>query len=330
VIMAPQMAEAVKRYRAIILPGSPLMDQATADRLRAFVTAGGTVITVQPFAMVDRWGASLPDKPGYGLAKLLATPNAEKLAAANGVPEIVVNRVGTGQAVTIAASVGGAFINGKAAGLPKALAGILERAKVLPRLRISCAGAVTPDASLLADRGNRLLVVAAQGSRASATISAEDVRVTIPGAMPKAVFTFPATATTDVTVRSGPVALKATAAEGACVLELGAVSSALPVLLTDGSGPLLSLALPATAKAGTETVLQVTCHNPSATALTGTIELRAAGLTAKAPITVPAWGAVTVPLAFTPATATGRLPIGAVLRTVAGETVAIPVDLAVQ
>lgn len=330
VIMAAQIEVAVKRYRAIVLPGSPLMDQATADRLRAFVTAGGTVIAVQPFAVVDRWGAALPDKPGCGLAKIMATENAEKLAAANGVPEIVVNRVGKGQAVTIAASVGNAFINGKATGLPKALAGLLERAKVLPHLRISCAGAVTPDAALLANNGNRLLVVAAQGSRASATIAAENVKVSIPGALPKAVFTFPATATADGTVRSGPVALKAQSVEGACVLELGAVSSALPVLLTDGSGPLLSLALPATAKTNEATTLQVTCHNPSATALSGTIELRATGLTASAPVTVPAWGAVTVPLEFTPVAAAVRLPVGAVLRTASGETAAIPVDLAIQ
>jgi hypothetical protein len=330
VIMAAQMEAAVKRYRAILLPGSPLMDQATADRLRAFVTAGGTVIAIQPFAVVDRWGAALPDKPGCGLAKIMATPNAEKLAAANGVPEIVINRVGTGQAVTIAASVGNAFINGKAAGLPKALAGILERAKVLPHLRIRCAGAVTPDASLLVDGGNRLLVVAAQGSRASATIAATDVQVTIPGAMPKAVFAFPATATANGTARSGPVVLKAREADGACVLELGSISGALPVLLTNGSGPLLALTLPETAKAGEATTLQVTCHNPSATALSGTIELRVTGLTASAPVEVPAWGEVTVPLAFTPAAATARLPVGAVLRTAAGETRAIPVDLTVK
>ena len=40
----------------------------------------------------------------------------------------------------------------------EAMVRLLERAKVLPRLRISCAGTVTPDASLLANNGNRLLV----------------------------------------------------------------------------------------------------------------------------------------------------------------------------
>ncbi len=326
VILAAQLPEVVKRYRAIVLPAAPAMDQTTADLLRTFVADGGTLIAVAPFATVDRWGAAVPATPGFGLAGLLAAPSSEVIAAADGVPAIGAN----GRAALITAPVGGAYLSGSAAGLPQALAGILGRGAIRPSLNITCTGAMRPDAALLESGGDRLLVVAAQGSQASATIPADAVRITLRGAVPPAVFAFPATAVADGVVRSGPVALHPDVDGDSFTLALGRITSAVPVLMTSNAFPLVSLELPATAKVGTAVVLQVICHNPAPGRVTGTVELRVAGLAASEPVSIPAWGSVTVPLRFTPVSTASRLPVGAVMRTAMGELLAIPVDLTVE
>lgn len=334
VVMAAQLATAVTRYRALILPASPLMDQATADRLTAFVSAGGTLITVAPFAIANRWGEPSLTVPACGLNELFPINLAGVLPALGGIPTIAFAEHGAGRSAAIAGAVGNAYLGGGAPGLPQVLAGILARGQVLPALRLTCAGAVPPDAALLASTGaggNRLLVVAAQGDRAGATRTATSVAVEIPGAMPHAVFVCPPTAISDGVVRSGPRSLPATPVAGGCRLELGTVTSALPVLLCGTSTPLLGLEMPARVKVGSPVSVVVTCYNPSAAAMAVSVELRATGATAAATaVRIPAYGQAAVPLTFTPTAATPRLCVTAVLRSGASETVAVPVDLAVE
>jgi hypothetical protein len=326
VIMAAQLPEVAARYRALILPASPLMDQATADRLRGFAEAGGTLVAVAPFAEVDRWGAPLATRPEF-----IATGGGEQLPAKDGVPAIAIDRIGNGRAALLGGAVGGAYLAGKAAGLPQALAGVLARGDLLPRLRITGDGDIRPDASLLANDANRLLVVAAQGSQASATSAAVNTRIEIPGAMPKAVFAFPATAVADDRVRSGPVALTPTATADGCALDLGTIRGALPILLATDAAPLLALETTATVAPGSATTLRVICSNPSDRAVDGTVELRMAGATPTAmPVRIPAWSSVNVDLPLTAPAATPRLPLGAALRVGTAEISTIPVDIEVR
>jgi hypothetical protein len=306
------------------------MDQATADRLMAFVTGGGTLITVAPFATVDRWGAPSPVVPGFGLDTVISAANAEQLPANGGVPAIRITSSGTGRVAAIASTVGNAYLTGKAFGLPKALAGILERGHVLPTLSLTYAGDVPPDASLLSSGANRLLVVAAQGNRNSATLTATMVTVEIPGDMPKSAFTCPPTSIIDGIVTSGPRLLKTTPIAGGCHIDLGTISSALPVLLCESSLPLLGLEMPCKAQAGSAVTLAVTCHNPSASEVAGTVDLRASGLSGSVAVRIPAYGQSTAKLVFTPRMVTPRMVITAVLISGGIETVAVPVDLAVE
>jgi hypothetical protein len=330
VVMAAQLPKVAARYRAIILPASPLMDQATADRLAAFAIAGGTLITVGPFATVDRWGAPSPVVPGFGLDAVISTAKAEALPANGGVPAISISSAGAGRVATITSPVGNAYLAGKAAGLPKALAGILERGHVLPALRLTCAGDVPPDASLLSAGANRILVVAAQGNRTSATLTATMVAVEIPGDMPKAAFTFPPTTISDGLVTSGPRPLQPTPVAGGCHIDLGTISSALPVLLCESSPPLLALEMPSKVPSGSAVTLLVTCYNPSASAVAGSVDLRATGLSGSVAVQIPAYGQATAKLVFMPHQATPRLAITAALRSGGSETVAVPVDLTVE
>jgi hypothetical protein len=330
VIMAAQLPAAAARYRAIILPASPLMDQATATRLTSFVTAGGTLVTVAPFATTDRWGAPSAVVPGYGLDALVSAANAEHVPANGGIPAISITSAGAGHLAALAGPVGHAYLDGNAAGLPKALAGILERGHVLPALHLTSAGDVPPDASLLSAGGNRVLVVAAQGNRTSATLTATMVAVEIPGIMPKSAFAFYPTATSGGLVTSGPRPLKPTPVAGGCRLELGTISSALPVLLCESSPPLLGLSMPSKAPTGSAVTLEVTCYNPSASEVAGTMDLRASGLSASVAVQIPAFGQTTAKLVFTPRAAIPRMAVTAVLRSGASETVAVPIDLAVE
>ncbi|MCK6491593.1 MAG: beta-galactosidase, partial [Planctomycetes bacterium] len=106
VIQAAQLPAAAGRYRALVLPAMPLIDDATADLLRRFAAGGGTVLASAPFAARDRWGAPLAGSPACGLTR----PAGEALGAAH--------------------------LAGQAAGLPAALAADLAAAGVLPALRL--------------------------------------------------------------------------------------------------------------------------------------------------------------------------------------------------
>jgi hypothetical protein len=246
------------------------------------------------------------------------------------VPAITISSIGSGRIAAIAGAVGNAYLGGGAAGLPAALAGILERGHVLPALHLTCAGAVPPDASLLAAGANRLLVVAAQGNRTSATLTATMVAVEIPGEMPKAAFSCPPTSVAAGVVTSGPRPLQATPVAGGCRVELGTISSALPVLLCASASPLLALEMPAKAPAGSPVTLSVTCYNPSPSELAGSVELRASGATASVAVQIPAYGQAVAKLVFTPRQATPRMAVTAALRSAGVETIAVPVDLAVE
>jgi hypothetical protein len=327
VVMAAQLSSITSRYRVIILPACPLMDDATAARLKAFVQEGGTLIAVGPFAAADRWGASVPTVPGFGFNEGASATGAEHRAAGDGVPATTVTSLGQGHLLLISAPMFGAYLAGQAPGLPPLLAGILARARIAPSLHIVNAGAARPDTSLLVHGSNRLLVIAAQGDRTTATLAATRVVVEVPGAMPKAVFAFPPTRVDHGMARSGPIAVTPTATTGGCSLELGTITSALPVLLCDASSPLIALEMPATIAAGAATTLTVTCYNPSSMALSGTIDLQASGLSGSTAVTIPAWGTATASLAVTIPAATPRLAIGAVLHVGAGETVALPIDV---
>jgi len=156
------------------------------------------------------------------------------------------------------------------------------------------------------------------------------VAVEVPGDMPKAAFAFPPTASSDGTVTSGPRPLAPIAIAGGCRLDLGSISSALPVLLCESSTPLLALAMPGRAAAGAAVTLTVTCYNPSAAEVAGSVELRAKGVSGSAAVRIPAYGQASAALVFTPPAATPRMAITAVLRSGGSETLAIPVDLAVE
>jgi hypothetical protein len=329
VIESAQLPAVTARYQAIILPAAPLMDQATADRLRDFVSAGGTLITQAPFAAYDRWGAALPTAPGFGLAGS-PTANVEEVPAEGGLPTRRSTPLGRGRTVVFAGAVGSAFLDGHAPALPAVLARSVAASGIAPRLRVQTTAAVVPDACLLDAGDDRLLVVTVHGEKGRAAAPATGVLVALPGYRPTAAFAFPATTERDGVVRSGPQPVALAAAADGCALTLGTVSGALPVLLTAGHAPLLSLELPATATASTTVTLAVTCHNPSATALSGTLDLVFPGQSTSAPVSVAPWGQQRVTLQFTTPATGERLPIGATLRSPSCTVTAIPVDLRVH
>ena len=330
VIMNAQLPAVASHYRALILPASPMMDIATAQRLRTYVNQGGTVIATAPFAALDRWGAPLPTTPGCGLDQLIGGTSSEMTAAENGIPAISTWTRGTGHTALIPTPTGAAYLGGSATGLPKAIAGLLARAHVSSSVQVTCTGNILPDTTVLSDGTNRLLVVAVQSNKGNAASTADNVQIKIVGAVPKAAFAFPATAITDGVVRSGPIAVPMVAIAGGCAVKLGTVSSALPVLLAVNAGPLLSLAAPAQVTAGAKVALQVTCHNPSNVELRGSIALRQADLHASSPVVIPARASASVTLEFIAPAATARLPLSAVLTSAMGDVVAIPIDIEVR
>jgi len=339
VVFAAQLrAGAARSYRAIIVPAAPLMDAELAENLRAFVTAGGTLMASAGIAEADRWGAPAGSEPAFGLdalfgasasaggaasgsitdapggtpgvsvsaPQLLVAHQAEVLGhLATGSPGITRNRVGTGQAILIAGAAGGGYLGG-APGLAPLLAGILLQAGIPAPLALSDAARTHPDAAILDDAaGNHLVVVAAQGARGSAAVAADAVTVGLPGATSDgihAAFAFPGTSEAGGMVTSGPRALAISASGSGCTLALGTVSSAVPVLLAHDAGPLLSLATRGRAAAGSSAQLSVTVWNPSPTPLSGTLDLDpSAGSIAAipaVPVTVAPFGSTVVQLSL--------------------------------
>ena len=332
VVELAQLPAMVARYKAIVLPAAPLSDQKTADLLRGFVEHGGTLIACAPFAARDRWAGELPLVPGDGLDGLFT---GMPQAAANGLPGMRETAVGPGRTLLFDRAVGASHLAGQAARLPVELARCLGIAGIQAtwRIRGDAANPHQPDVSVLTAGDDRLVAVTVQGEAGKAAVPATGVVVELPGYRPTAAFTFPATGSPAAgagVTRSGPVPLKVTLSSDGCSLALGTISGALPVLLTNGHGPLLALELPTNAAANSSTMLTVTCHNPSANMLSGTIELVFAGQTASTQVTVAAWGAqrVTLPIAV-PASG-ARLPVSARLQSASGTVSAIPVDLHVQ
>lgn len=327
VIEAAQLPAAAARYRALILPDAAVMDQAQADRLRAYIAGGGTVIASEPFAAVDRWGADLDAKPGFGLAAL-AGADAVARPARDGVPALRLAQ--GGHLALFAAAPGAAHLTGSAAGLPAALAEVLAQSGVRPGWTATCTGLTPPDVSLLTSGDDRLLVIAAQGDHGGAVTAARGVRIALPATRARQAFAVRPTAVSGGIVRSGPEALPVQADAAGCALEVGDVASALPVLLTSGRGPLLGLEAPAEMSAGSAATLTVVVHNPSDALLIGSVALRAAGLSGEVPVRVEAWGSARVALPLTPPEACARLALGAALRCAGTTTLAVPVDVTVR
>lgn len=325
VIEMAQLPAVSGRYRALILPDAAIADQELADRLRAQV-ATGIVVASEPFAAVDRWGADLAIRPGYGLAEL-AGGGTERSAGA-GVP--VLRLAQGGRLALFTSPPGAAHLAGGAPGLPAALAGILDGAGVAAAWSLSCTGAPPPDVSLLASGDDRLLVVAAQGGEGRPLAVARNVRVGLPGMHPRQAFAFRPTAVVAGIVRSGPEVVAVGSDTSGCTVELGDIASAVPVLLTSGRGPLISLEASAKLIAGTAATLAVTVHNPSGSPLSGTIALRAAGMTSEAPVQVGAWSAVRIDLPLMPSGPAPRLVLGAALQSAGTTTLAVPLDVTVH
>ncbi|MBN8523916.1 MAG: beta-galactosidase [Planctomycetes bacterium] len=327
VIQAAQLPASAARYRALILPDAAIADQDLADRLRAYVTGGGTVIASEPFAAVDRWGAEVDARPGFGLAVLLGT-DAVARAARDGVPAM---RLAQGGRLALFASAPGAtHLTGSAPGLPAALVEVLAQAGVRPGWTVASSRMPVPDVSLLAADDDRLVVVAAQGGQGGPIRNASGVRITIPGVRPRQVFAFRPTAGSGGIVRSGPEIMPAQMDAAGCTIDAGEITSALPLLLTAGCGPLLALIAPAELTAGIAADVTVIVHNPSDAPLTGRIALRAPGQGGETAVRVEPWSSARVALPVTPAEASPRYPLGAELRRGDASILAVPVDCVVR
>lgn len=127
-----------KQYKALFLSTPILSDQALATQLSDFVTNGGLLVVEAPFAERDRWGRELPEKPGFGLDKVLGIRGIHPDSAesgeikstdgtfqaakrtqfdlagatvigtfADGKPAIALHKFGKGTAIYIAAEVSG-------------------------------------------------------------------------------------------------------------------------------------------------------------------------------------------------------------------------------
>lgn len=211
------------------------------------------------------------------------------------------------------------------------MAAALRAAGVVPAVQTVAAGTPSLDVSLLADRGNRLLTAAVQFANCRPIVPATGVKVSVPDIVPAAAFAFPATAVAGDVVRSGPVKVFWEKNDSGCTVELGTVKSALPVLLVQNDcQPLLALAVPAKVKSGADTVLTVTCHNPAAADISGTLTLTAPGVKTSAPVQIPAWGSAEVKLTFAAPAAAPRLPLQVKLTAEKTAVDAIPVNITVE
>lgn len=325
VILGAQLPQITQRYRAIILPASTLIDASTLELLCKFVADGGTLIAFEPFAEMTRWGAPY-DLKADRLAKALLAAKQD-LEDSTGTSATEQQKSGAGRFVLLPADSGQRYLSNPLDSLPAKFATLLAGGGVTPAVKLGCNGTNRPDVSLLVGGSDRLIVVAGQSNHAAPIVPVDEVTLEVVGVAPKAVFAFPPTCVNGGIVSSGPRELVFENSDAGCRVTVGRLESALPLLLTTGRPPLLSLAMPAQAKCGEKVSLSVTCHNPSDTEINGAVELQATGLSVRATVKVPAWGRTDVVLDFVAPAETMRLPVGAKLTTERVEVKATPVDL---
>ncbi|MFZ2658056.1 MAG: beta-galactosidase trimerization domain-containing protein, partial [Victivallales bacterium] len=377
VIFSAQMRDSVaKQYKAIVFPSRMLMNAEKAQTLKEYVQYGGIVIADASFAILDRWGKPSDYMPNSGLNQLFGVNYDRKSEAItsgaisfqkdkipltlpienltlldaqvlgtleNGKPGLTSKTTGKGKAVLFAGRVGQAYLNNPAGNsLDDALKDILVSASVAPFIEISPDISSKLDCSSLADvNGNLLLVAATQGSKGKMSEEIKDVKVGIPCDSPAAyrkAFLFVPTKNENGIVRSGPKPIDMVPGEKNITLQIGDVVSATPILIAKDMGPLLSVEAVSILRRGQESEIKVTCYNPSAKKLDGTIHLNLpAGFSAvggKTKISVGPYGQQGVVLKFKVDSdkAIDRAPVSAVLTcpTAHDGVSSVPVDVKVE
>lgn len=188
-------------------------------------------------------------------------------------PAVTAHRFGKGMAIYLAAEVGGPntpswTAASRQSGLQTFVTAVLARnAHVLPAVRLAYQGSAYLDVSSRRDaRGNQLIVLANPTNRAKPLPPATQVTLSPPvedlGPEVQS-FGFLPARLDGGRVTAGPQLLRVERRSGRPVLALPQIASALPLLLAHDFSPLLSINAPATAAAGTEMEVRVTCYNPS-------------------------------------------------------------------
>ena len=359
----------IHEYKAIILPCSIMMDEKTAEILKEYVIAGGTLIVGSSFAIMDRWGQVSDNAPDYGLNRLFGVNYDKKELQAernvslwvpienlslidartlekleNGKPGVTIKTNNKGRAVMFAGHVGSAYMNNSAVNnLSGVLKGIMSSASIFPFVELSSKGPEKPDSSLLEDnKGNLLLTFATHSSKGKMSKEIKDVEISVPYEHPSVfkAFMLSPTKIENGIVRSGPQNLNFTDDKKAkkIILYIGDIISASPVLIARDISPLLSVESSAFLRQGQEAEFKVTCCNPSKNKLEGTLQLKLpdelSDISGKVKVNIEAFKEQTVTLKFKvklkePA---DRLPISAIFIC-AGKPESIstvPVDIKVE
>ncbi|MEK7475748.1 MAG: beta-galactosidase [Candidatus Coatesbacteria bacterium] len=263
--------------------------------------------------------------------------------AGDGAPAVTANRHGKGTAVFLGACVGCPYTDGwrgwASPGLGELVAGLLEQhAPGVARARAAYGGQTTLECGLLEDgKGNLVAVLTVPVDRGKPLPAAEGVRLTFPAALAgsaRQAWALVPTRTGSGASSSEPQPLALERQGTEAVLAIGTVESAVVMLLAKDARPLLGVTAPREIKAGSSFQASVSCRNPSPRALKGRLGLIEAGSLkawgAAKEVSVPAWESVTVVFEAKAPSAPGRLALGTLLRTDAGESKAVPVDCYVK
>ena len=374
VILTAQLRQgAATGYQALVLPAAMMMDAEMAGILRAYVLSGGTVVADAPLATMDRWGRPSDYAPNNGLDQLFGvrcgkqqdvtasavitsarqkiplSPPVENLVLldarvlgtlGNGRPGLVSKSNGRGKAVFFTGRAGSAYLNHpEGNNLDEALTGLLASAFVHPFVERSPTAAKSLDCSFLMDAaGNMLLVAATQGAKGKMSAEVRDVKMRLPCTAPtdyRMAFILTPTRNEHGIVRSGPQPLKIAIDAKGVAISIGDVVSATPVLLVKNTTPLLAVEADSRLRCGQEGKINVTCHNPSAKKLDGSLRLHLpAGFSAlgrEAKISIEPYGQREVMLKFNvdSATPVSRAPIRVILTcsSVPEGVSSVPVDV---
>ena len=271
VLFADQVREGIPApYHTLVLAVPILMDQALADRLKAFVAGGGLLVAEARFAELDRHGKPVTGAPGFGLGAVFgvktgntsATPATIALSegkitgkrystpteangatvlarTADGAPGITSHACGKGTAVFIATSVGDRLLddNGNDA-LASLLARLIrERHPEASPYRTAYEGTPFVDATMLKQEDDRLFVLTIQPQNGKPIVPASEtvlyVKQELAGAATTAYLALPETG--QVSARGmefHQVPMTLDAEKGEYAVRVGKVSSAALVHLT--------------------------------------------------------------------------------------------------
>ncbi len=300
-------------YKVLLLPCQVMTDGMLAQRVREFVRDGGLLVADAPFAEVDGHGCALESTPGCGLDDVFGVRASEGERApemiqaagwemsasrlrrnvdptgadvigrfADGGAAVTVNRFGRGRAVYVASCVSTSYCDGWGTwarpGLKALVRSLIEsHAPSMPRVQVTYEGDACVDVSLLEDsKGNRLIVLTVLCDKGKPISPVSRVEVSLPVDQiedVREVLALGPPSEADGHVRHLPMPLAVSREGGRATIDVGAVDSAVVVLLAKDMLPTGGLVVPLEVETGSEFSVLAGWRNASPVPVAGTADL---------------------------------------------------------